>query len=389
MPSEFDVHRALRAKYPADMEFAAFSNKFVETVPLKTPWLEAYFSGRSGLEFQGRSTRSEVRALLDSLGADSSDVVDRYRGAMLGVAIGDALGMPLEGRSRDTHTVADYEAGGPFQLERGRWTDETSMTCCVAYSLLKSGGFEPAHQLECLSYWYRFAAYSSVMNRVVDIGPTVKGALDAFLASGKPQAHTVDRPSAGNASLTRLLPIVLYYYDDFEQCLHYAEQSSRLTHTAVEAVDACRYFAAVLFGALHGESKSNLLAPHYTPVAGYWERFPLWHSIDGIARGEYQTKPRDQINSSAYVVDTLEAALWAFNRAADFRSGALEAVNLAGDADAVGSVFGQIAGAHYGETTIPYQWVRWLTAAHGFYHFAQDLLAASARIRRTEGNAER
>lgn len=125
MPSEFDVHRAFRAKYPVDMEFAPFSNKFVENVPLKAPWLEAYFSGRSSLEFQGRSTRNEVRALLDNLGADSSDMIDRYRGAMLGVAVGDALGMPLEGRIRDTHTVKDYErvdhfsssvAGGPTKL---------------------------------------------------------------------------------------------------------------------------------------------------------------------------------------------------------------------------------------------------------------------------------
>jgi ADP-ribosyl-[dinitrogen reductase] hydrolase len=351
--------------------------------------LEAYCRGRATLEHEKRSTRREIRALLDRLGADSSDMIDRYRGALLGVAMGDALGMPLEGAPRDAHIVSDYEAGGPFQLERGQWTDETSMTCCVAYSLLKSGGFDPAHQLLCLSYWYRYAAYSSAENRVVDIGSTVKRALDAFLASGQLNPQSADPPSAGNASLTRLLPIVLYYYDDFEQCLHYAQQSSRLTHTAHEAIDACRYLAALLFGALRGESKSTLLAPYYTPVAGYWERFPLWPAIDSIARGEYQTLPRDQVKSSPYVVHTLEAALWAFHRTGDFRSGALEAVNLAGDADAAGAVFGQIAGAHYGEMTMPYQWVRWLESSHGFYHFAQDLLPASVVGQRMIGTAAR
>ena len=143
-------------------------------------------------------------------------------------------------------------------------------------------------------------------------------------------------------------------------------QSCLLTHGAVEAVDACRYFAALLFGALRGEDKSALLSPYYSPFSDYWKRFPLCPAIDGIARGEYKPKSRDQINSSAYVVLTLEAALWAFHRSNDFRAGLLEAVNLAGDADAVGSVFGQIAGAHYGEMTIPYRSISWLTEAHGF-----------------------
>jgi len=379
MTNDFDIHRALRAHYPGDMEFAAFSNKFNDSAVLKTPWIEDYFSGRSSLAYQGRSTRAEVTALLQRLGADASSDIDRYRGAMLGVAIGDALGMPLEGGARDVRVVKGYEAGGPFQLERGRWTDETSMTCCVAYSLLKSRGFDAAHQLMSLSYWSRYAAYSSTMNRVIDVGPSVKAAIDAFLASGSPYSQSSHRPSAGNASLTRLLPIVLYYFDDFEQCLRYAEESSRLTHTAVEAIDACRYLAALLFGALSGVSKSALLSPYYAPTPGYWSRHPLCPAIDEIARGDYQRRSRDHIHSSAYVVHTLEGALWAFQQANDFQSGALEAVNLSGDADAVGSVFGQLAGAHYGEMSIPYAWVRPLAGAHGFYHFAQDLLAASCR----------
>jgi ADP-ribosyl-[dinitrogen reductase] hydrolase len=379
MPNKFDLDRSLRAKYPRDMAFAPFSTKFgPEDTPLKAPWLEAYFSGKADLEFLGRFKKNDVRALLYSLGADHSDIIDRYRGALLGVAIGDALGMPLEGSARDAHVVNDYEAGGPFQLEAGRWTDETSMTCCVAYSLLTCNGFNPEHQLQCLSYWYRYAAYSSVMNRVVDIGASVKAALDEFLATGKPYTRNVERLSAGNASLTRSLPIALFYFDDFAQCMHYAEQSSLLTHTARETVDACRYITALLYGALKGETKSTLLAPYYSPVPGYWERSPLCPAIDGIARGDYQGKSRDRINSGAYVVHTLEAALWAFHRTSDFRSGALDAVNLAGDADAVGSVFGQIAGAFYGEMTIPTRWISWLTEAQGFYHFAQELLAASS-----------
>lgn len=381
MFEEYRKQHDKRDRYPADMGFFPFSNKMAENVPLKTPWLPEYYSQRSLLEHQGTSSRDELRALLRRLGADNSDLIDRYRGTLLGGAIGDALGMPLEGALRDSRVVRDLEAGGALQLPRGAWTDETSMTCCAAYSLLNRGGFDATHQLQSLSYWYRYGAYSSVESRVVDIGQSVKRALDAFLASGSTEPDPFAAPSAGNASLTRVAPMVLFYLRNFDDCIEYAEKSSRLTHSAPEAIDACRYFAALLYGALNGESKAALLRPHYAPLVGFWEKHPLCPAIEEIASGEYKKKSRDQIVSSPYVVHTLEAALWTFERSSDFEHGALEAVNLAGDADAVGAVFGQLAGAHYGEMTLPYRWIKHLESSHGFYHFAQDLKQAAASTR--------
>jgi ADP-ribosylglycohydrolase len=163
--------------------------------------------------------------------------------------------------------------------------------------------------------------------------------------------------------------------------MEYAERSSRLTHSAPEAVDACRYFAALLFGAVKGEDRATLLAPHYSPLADYWARKPLCSAVDAIAAGSYKSKTRAQIESTSYAVHTLESALWAFHNTQDFSAGALEAVNLAGDADATGAVFGALAGAYYGEMQLPYAWVRWLSYVQGFYHFAQELLALSASTR--------
>jgi ADP-ribosyl-[dinitrogen reductase] hydrolase len=365
-----------RKKYPADMGFYPLTNKF-SAGPLKTPWLQEYLQARGGAQYEASLTGSmpdpaKLRATLVRLGADASVHIDRYRGAMVGLAVGDALGMPLEFAPRDQRYVDDMVAGGPFNLEEGQWTDDASMACCLAYSLITCHGFDPKHQMDCYTYWYRYGVYSST-EKCFDIGNTVKAALDRYLATGDHYAGSTDPGTAGNGSLMRLVPVVLFYFHDFENAIHFAEMSSRTTHQATEAIDACRYFAALLFGALKGDDKAVLLSERYTPIPGYWDRFPLAPKIDAIARGAYKTKERKEIASTPYVVHTLEAALWAFHRHASFRAGALEAVNLAGDSDTIGAVFGQIAGAYYAETSIPSRWISKLTLGYGFYHFAQDL----------------
>lgn len=387
---QFERQRERRSKYPSNMEFQPFSNKFTGDVPLKTPWLPAYHSERSSLELRAAARQtvpsaSELRQVLQRLGADATEHMDRYRGAMLGLAVGDALGMPLEFEARDKRTVSELEAGGPFRLEKGEWTDDTSMACCLAYSLLERRGFDPKHQMECYSYWYRYGAYSS-NGECFDIGNTVRGAVERFLATGEAYAGSSDPKTAGNGSLMRLAPIVLFYFSDFDNVVRHAELSSRTTHQAVEAVDACRYHAALMFGALAGLDKATLLGGPYSPVPGYWERYPLAPSIDALARGSYRTKTRSEISSTGYVVHAMEAALWSFANNHDFRSGALAAVNLAGDSDTVGAIYGQLAGAYYGETGIPYAWIQHISSVQGFYHFAEDLDGARPEAsRRSRG----
>jgi ADP-ribosylglycohydrolase len=198
------------------------------------------------------------------------------------------------------------------------------------------------------------------------------------LRSGEPHAGSADPKTAGNGSLMRIAPIPIFYSNDFSRTVHFAAESSKLTHKAIEAVDACRYFAALLYGALNGESKAKLLDGLYSPEPDYWDLHPLTPSVRKIALGSYKNKDRSQISSSGYVIDTLEAALWAFHRNEDFRSGALEAVNLADDSDTVGAVYGQLAGAFHGEMELPFDWIRKLYKLQAAYHFAQDLLQAKA-----------
>jgi ADP-ribosylglycohydrolase len=131
---------------------------------------------------------------------------------------------------------------------------------------------------------------------------------------------------------------------------------SRTTHGAPEPIDACRYYAGLLVGALSGDSKETLLSPRYAPVTGLWDEQPLAPAIATIAAGSFKDKAPPAIRGTGYVVDALEAALWAFWTTEDFQSGALAAVNLGNDADTTGAIFGQLAGAYYGAEGIPGDW---------------------------------
>jgi ADP-ribosylglycohydrolase len=359
-----------RNQYPADMGFLPYSGRFSDaSIELKTPWLAEYFRYRNRHPLAGSA---ELLGVLGRLGADSSELANRFRGSLLGLAIGDALGTTLEFAPRDSATVTDLVGGGPFHLKAGEWTDDTSMACCLAYSLIKAGKFDAKDAMQAFSYWYRFGAYSPT-GKCFDIGVTTRTAIDRYLATGDAIAGSTAPDAAGNGSLIRLAPVVLRYSSNFENAVYFAAESSRLTHGATEAVDACRFFSALLWGALAGVPKEILLSDRYAPIPSYWDRYPLAPAVERVARGSYKNKARRDISSSGYVIDTLEAALWAFHNNNGFEPGLLAAVNLADDADTVGAVFGQLAGAYHGETELPVKWIVNTHAAHGFYHFAHDL----------------
>ena len=208
---------------------------------------------------------------------------------------------------------------------------------------------------------------------LLDIGNTVSAALSRFVEHGDPYAGSTDPYSAGNGSLMRLAPVPTYFADDAAEVIAMAADSSRTTHQAQEAVDACRYFAGVLIGALQGVDKETLLSPGYSPVDGLWVCDPLAERIAHVAKGSFKDRDPPDIKGSDYVVDALEAALWAFHRSDSFREGALLAVNLGDDADTTGAIYGQIAGAHYGAKTIPVAWRDKLTTAAEITSLADQL----------------
>lgn len=299
---------------------------------------------------------------------------ERYRGALVGLAAGDALGTTLEFKPPGTfEPITDIVGGGPFNLEPGQWTDDTSMALCLAESLIECNGFDPIDQLGRYLRWKREGHHSST-GRCFDIGRTVSKALATFERYGEPWSGSTDQFSAGNGSLMRLAPVPLFFADDPETAISRAADSSRTTHGAWEAIDACRYFAALIVGAAQGRSKEEMLAPLFTPIQELWDREPLAPKIHEIASGSFVKRNPPEIRGSSYVVASLEAALWAFARSTSFEDGALLAVNLGDDADTTGAVYGQIAGTYYGVEAIPNRWRNKLAGLHILEHFARGLM---------------
>ena len=282
--------------------------------------------------------------------------IDRYRGCLQGLAAGDALGTTLEFRTPGSFEPIDYMVGGgPFGLEPGMWTDDTSMALCLAESLIERQGFDPEDQMRRYVLWYREGHLSS-NGYCFDVGNTVQEALLHFIETGEAYAGPTDRLSAGNGSLMRLAPVPMYFAHRAEDAIAISASSSRTTHGAAEAVDACRYFGGLLVGALNGEDKNELLGDYYCPIPGYWKHHTLEDRIAEIATGSFKRKHPPEICGTDYVVQSLEAALWAFHKSHSFREGALKAANLGDDADTTAAIYGQVAGAYYGVEEIPREW---------------------------------
>ena len=306
------------------------------------------------------------------------EMLDRYRGALLGLATGDALGTTLEFSEPGTFDpIDDMKGGGPFNLQPGQWTDDTSMALCLAESLIESGEFDPVDQLARYVRWKREGLHSS-NGTCFDVGATVRSALARFERYSEPWSGSTDEFSAGNGSIMRLAPVPLFFASDPYNAIARSADSSRTTHGAREAVDGCRYLAGLIIGALQGKSKKDLLAPLFAPVPRLWNRQPLAPKIHAIAAGSFLRREPPDIRGTGYVVDSLEAALWAFAKSTSFEHGALLAVNLGDDADTTGAVYGQIAGAYYGVEGIPERWRAKLAHSETLENFSQRLLRNSA-----------
>jgi ADP-ribosylglycohydrolase len=175
----------------------------------------------------------------------------------------------------------------------------------------------------------------------------------------------------------RLAPVPLFYAGDPQDAITKSGESSLTTHGAPTAVDACRYFGGLLVGAVHGVSKAQLLSTCYTPSGKTWHEADISPEIYEIACGSIIHRDPPDIQGTGYVVNSLEAALWAFHRSETFEAGCLMAVNLGNDADTTGAIYGQIAGAYYGMEGIPARWLETLSHRYLIEQYAEKLYRAS------------
>ena len=216
--------------------------------------------------------------------------------------------------------------------------------------MIECGGFDPVDQLERYVRWWRTGHLSS-NGRCFDIGIQTRQALASFELNRSPTPASNDPEKAGNGSLMRLAPVPVAYAHEIDAAIDYAGRSTMTTHPAQRPVDSCRFLGALIAAAVTGSAKDELLD------AQFWQWGALHPEIEEVARGSFKRKSPPAIEGSGYVVRCLEAALWALHVADSFREGALLAVNLGDDADTTGAVYGQIAGAIYGDAAIPQDWL--------------------------------
>jgi ADP-ribosyl-[dinitrogen reductase] hydrolase len=273
--------------------------------------------------------------------------VNRFRGCLLGLAVGDAVGTTVEFSPPGSFPpVTDMVGGGPFSLPVGAWTDDTSMALCLAESLLEQGAFDPVDQLERYVRWWRKGHWSST-GKCFDIGRATRLALQRFRKTGEPYPGDADVEAAGNGPLMKLAPIPIAWAGDVEAAVHYAGESARTTHGAPQAIDATRWFARLLVEALNGAPKAEVLRRREV------EAHP---EVAAVLAGSFLDKAPPEIRGNGYIVLALEAALWAVASTETYEAAILAAVNLGDDADTTAAIAGQLAGALYGLEGIPERW---------------------------------
>lgn len=249
---------------------------------------------------------------------------DRERGALIGLAIGDALGAPVEFMSPGTfEPVTYYRSGGPHGLNAGEWTDDTSMALALCDSI-RLTGWDVKDQFDRYKSWYENGTYS-VNGRCFDIGIQTREALHGYKSPD----------NQGNGCIMRTAPIAMWYGNQPDK----AAEACKVTHTHENCVAACRYLTMVLSRLMNGESREEALG---LDALINLKKMP--RHIRGIAEGSYRL---GNVTGGGWVVHSLEAALWAFWESTCFEDAVLRAVNLGGDADTTGAVCGALAGAYY------------------------------------------
>lgn len=295
---------------------------------------------------------------------------ERVCGALVGLAIGDALGAPVEFRARGTFPeVRDMQAGGYFRLPAGAWTDDTAMALCLADSLMHDADLDPADLLDRFLRWMDSHENTST-GKCIGVGQNTLVVMGNYRRTGALVAPPVRGRSDGNGALMRVAPIACRHWQDIHKARKVSRIQSFATHASELSAAACEALAWLLCELIAGRSWDEA----FDRISA--EDWPI--EIQAIVSRLWVGKPRDAIRSSGFVVQTFEAAVWAVGSTESFEDALILAVNLGHDADTVGAVAGQIAGARYGHWSIPHHWVHALAKRSDIERRAHELYVASA-----------
>lgn len=282
-----------------------------------------------------------------------TDFLSRARGALVGLAVGDAVGTTNEFKVASTFKpITDMVGGGPFLLKPGQWTDDTSMALCLADSLLAKGHYDSFDVMERYQRWFS-KGYRSSTDRCFDIGGQVRAALFDFEHEQRVPVTAERSNRAGNGAIMRLAPVVIagFEHREIREIVVTAGLSARETHYSVEAEAATEVFAALLVGALLG------WAPEHIINVGWASTGP---AFDEMAARVISTDPAERASweseTSGYIVHGLRLAVHGLLDFPSFKDATLAIANMGGDSDTNAAIYGQLGGAFYGVEAIPASW---------------------------------
>jgi ADP-ribosylglycohydrolase len=289
---------------------------------------------------------------------------ENIKSCFLGLAIGDALGVPVEFKRRPyfkDQPVVDMLGYGTWNQPPGTWSDDSSLTFCLAESLVQ--GYDLHDIGRKFVAWYS-EGYWGAHHTLFDVGATTRVSLVRIRDGEDPRfSGELDEASNGNGSLMRIAPAPLYFCNEPDEVLFQRIQEiSAMTHGHFRSVLACVIFSKIMIELLKGVEKSKALQNASASISdlSLKNKFNAdeMKNFESILSGKIHRVNEDQIQSSGYVLHTLEAALWCFLRTDSYHDAVLKAVNLGGDTDTTACVTGALAGLYYGEPSLPEAWLR-------------------------------
>lgn len=284
-----------------------------------------------------------------------NDLKNRFKGALYGLACGDAVGAIAEWKPPEwflTNKVIGMSDNDNHGMKAGQFTDDTSMALCVAQSLIDCNGVDQLDHMKKFSMWY-MQGYMGCNGKCNGIGRTTRLSIENYLTTGQYIASDMNPEKAGNGSIMRLAPLPMFYVYNFSDMIRATVRSTKTTHAAYESIYAAVLFSIYMHRALLGEKKQNIISPvHFLA-----NDKNATSGLKSIIFGEYLQKPYDNIKGTGYVIESLEAALWCFYNTDNYKDAVLMAANMGYDADTTAAIVGQLAGAHYGYDDIPTEWV--------------------------------
>ena len=308
-----------------------------------------------------------------------SDKITRIKSVLFGVAVGDALGVPVEFNSRQTiaqNPVTDMIGYGTYHLPAGTWSDDSSLTFCLAEALTQKFDLNTIGQNFVKWYHENFWTPSGM---VFDIGIATSQAISRLARGGRPDvAGNFDESSNGNGSLMRILPLLFYINDKpISERFEITKQVSSITHGHILSVIACFYYLEFARQIFSGKDKFEIYSDLQTETTNYLTSLSINPKeialFDRLLKNDIHELHEGEIQSSGYVLHTLEASIWCLLTTDNYKDAVLKAVNLGNDTDTTGVVTGGLAGLLYGLENIPTNWITQIARKDDIENLAERL----------------